>query len=61
VHGTGDDNVHVQNSVQMIHRMVQGGIAYDLQLYPRQNHGIRDTESRVHLFRRMTRFLLDHL
>jgi dipeptidyl-peptidase 4 len=53
VHGTGDDNVHMQNTIQMIQSLITANKAYDLQLYPRKTHGIAGTAARVHLFERI--------
>jgi len=53
VHGTGDDNVHLQNTVQIIESLISAGKPYDLQLYPRKTHGIGGTGARVHLFQRI--------
>ena len=51
--GTGDDNVHMGNSIQFIQRLVDAGIPYDLQLYPRKTHSIAGPESRTHLYQRI--------
>ena len=53
VHGTGDDNVHMQNSIQFIQQMVVNNVPYDLQLYPRKTHSIAGTEVRPHLYNRI--------
>lgn len=53
VHGTGDDNVHLQNTIQMIHNLINAGKQFDLQLYPRKTHSIAGTAARIHLFHRM--------
>jgi dipeptidyl-peptidase 4 len=53
VHGTGDDNVHLQNTIQMIENLISAEKPYDLQLYPRKTHGIAGTAARVHLFHRI--------
>jgi dipeptidyl-peptidase-4 len=53
VHGTSDDNVHVQNSIQFIEAMIDSGKAFDLQLYPGKTHGIAGPQARMHLFNRM--------
>ena len=53
VHGTGDDNVHLQNTIQFIQQMVVNNVPYDLQLYPRKTHSIAGTEVRPHLFNRI--------
>jgi dipeptidyl-peptidase-4 len=53
VHGTSDDNVHLQNSIQFIQAMIDSGKAFDLQLYPGKTHGIAGPQARTHLFNRM--------
>jgi dipeptidyl-peptidase-4 len=53
VHGTSDDNVHLQNSIQFINAMVNSGRPFDLQLYPGKTHGIAGPQARAHLFNRM--------
>ena len=61
VHGTGDDNVHWQNSAEMINAMIKSGAKYDSEVYPNRNHGIGDRAASFHLYRRMTNFILDKL
>ena len=56
VHGTSDDNVHMQNSIQMIDNLVNAGKQFDLMLYPRKTHSIAGPAARTNLFTRM----LDH-
>jgi dipeptidyl-peptidase-4 len=53
VHGTSDDNVHMQNSIQFINAMINAGRPFDLQLYPGKTHGITGPPARTHLFNRM--------
>ena len=53
VHGTGDDNVHLQNTVQFVQQLIVKNIPYDLQIYPRKTHSIAGTEVRPHLFNRI--------
>jgi dipeptidyl-peptidase-4 len=53
VHGTGDDNVHLQNTMQMINALISAGRQFDLQLYPRKTHGISGSAARIHLFHRL--------
>jgi dipeptidyl-peptidase-4 len=53
VHGTSDDNVHMQNSIQFIDAMIDAGRPFDLQIYPGKTHGIAGTQARTHLFNRM--------
>ncbi len=53
VHGTGDDNVHLENSVQFIQKLMDANIPYDFQIYPRKTHSIAGPEARTHLFSRI--------
>jgi dipeptidyl-peptidase-4 len=53
VHGTGDDNVHLENSVQFVQKLIEAQIPYDLQIYPRKTHSIAGPEVRTHLFNRI--------
>lgn len=53
VHGTGDDNVHIGNSVQFIQALIEAGIPYDLQIYPRKTHSIAGPDVRTHLYTRI--------
>jgi dipeptidyl-peptidase-4 len=61
VHGSGDDNVHVQNSLKMVSALVDAGIPFDFEVYPRATHGIGKPKERGHLARRITEFLLENL
>lgn len=53
VHGTSDDNVHMQNTMQMINAFINAGKQFDLQLYPRKTHSIAGPATRVHLYTRI--------
>jgi dipeptidyl-peptidase-4 len=53
VQGTGDDNVHMGNSIQYIQQLIDSNIPFDLQLYPRKTHAIAGKEARTHLFERI--------
>jgi dipeptidyl-peptidase 4 len=53
VHGTSDDNVHMENSIQFIQQLIEAEIPYDLQLYPRKTHSIAGPDVRVHLYNRI--------
>jgi dipeptidyl-peptidase-4 len=53
VHGTGDDNVHLENSVQFVQKLIEAGFPYDLQIYPRKTHSISGPDVRTHLFNRI--------
>jgi dipeptidyl-peptidase-4 len=61
VHGTGDDNVHMENSVQFMQKLIEAGIPYDLQLYPRKTHSIAGPEARQHLFNRIVAHFEEYL
>ena len=50
VHGTSDDNVHFQNSIQMINALINAGKQFRLMIYPGKTHGIAGKDARVHLF-----------
>jgi dipeptidyl-peptidase-4 len=53
VHGTGDDNVHLENTVQFVQKLIEAGVPYDLQIYPRKTHSIAGPDVRTHLFNRI--------
>ena len=62
VHGTGDDNVHVQNSRRMINALVAANKPFDIAMYPDRAHGIRKGKNtRLHLYNKMTAFLKENL
>ena len=50
VHGTSDDNVHFQNSIQMIDALIKAGKQFRLMIYPNKTHGISGKDARIHLF-----------
>ncbi len=49
-HGTGDDNVHFQNTVQMVNALINAGKQFQLMIYPNKTHSIAGAESREQLF-----------
>ena len=51
--GTGDDNVHMENSIQFIQRLIDADLPYDLQLYPRKTHDVGGAEASAHLYGRI--------
>ncbi len=61
VHGGADDNVHVQNSMRMIEALVQANKPFDWAIYPDRNHGIYGGNTRLHLYNKMTQFVLNNL
>jgi dipeptidyl-peptidase-4 len=60
-HGTGDDNVHMENSVQFVQKLIEAGIPYDLQIYPRKTHSITGPDVRQHLFNRILAHFEEYL
>jgi dipeptidyl-peptidase 4 len=61
VHGTGDDNVHFQNTIALQDKLISEGVQFDSFYYPDRAHGIYRKNARPHLFNMMTQFVLDNL
>lgn len=61
VHGMGDDNVHFQNSAEMVNALVDANKQFDTYYYPNRNHGIYGGNTTLHLYTKMTNFLRDKL
>ncbi len=61
VHGTGDDNVHFQNSAEMVEKMVEQNKPFQSAYYPNRSHGISGGNTRLHLFTLMTNFIIENL
>ncbi len=61
IHGTGDDNVHFQNSVEMVNALLANNIQFQTMFYPNRNHSIYGGSSREHLYQLMTKFILEKL
>jgi len=61
VHGSADDNVHVQNSTRLIEKLVQANKDFDWAIYPDKNHGIYGGNTRLHLYNKMTKFIKNNL
>ena len=60
VHGSADDNVHFQNSMEMVDALVKAGVDFDFFAYPNRNHGIYGGNTRLHLFEMMLGFVKEH-
>ena len=66
-HGSGDDNVHFQNAMELIKALVSEGKQFDLMVYPNKNHSIYGqyeeggVEVRMHLFEKINNFLFENL
>ncbi|WP_207425508.1 S9 family peptidase [Pedobacter sp. SYSU D00535] len=61
VHGTGDDNVHFQNSVMLSEALIQANKDFEQAYYPNKNHGIYGGNTTIHLYRKLTDFVIDNL
>jgi len=62
VHGTGDDNVHVQNSYRMINALIEANKQFDMFIVPDRTHGIyKGKNMRLNLYTKMTNFVETHL
>ncbi|WP_342773989.1 S9 family peptidase [Muriicola soli] len=61
IHGSGDDNVHVQNTMRMVEELVQANKDFDWAIYPDKRHGISGGNTRLQLYNKMTNFILNKL
>lgn len=61
VHGSADDNVHVQNTMRMVEALVQANKPFEWAIYPDKNHGIYGGNTRLHLYTKMTNFIKENL
>ena len=57
IHGSGDDNVHLQNTMRMVEALVQANKQFEWMIYPDKNHGIYGGNTRLHLYTKMTDFI----
>ncbi|HVF81231.1 MAG TPA: S9 family peptidase [Flavisolibacter sp.] len=63
IHGSGDDNVHFQNSAQMVTALVKANVDFETMYYPNKNHGISGSvdNTSYHLWAKMTNWILENL
>ena len=61
IHGSADDNVHVQNSMRMAEALIQADKDFDYMIYPDKNHGIYGGNTRMQLFRKISNYLFKNL
>jgi dipeptidyl-peptidase-4 len=61
IHGSGDDNVHYQNALEMTNALVKANKPFDMFIYPNRNHGIYGGNTRLHLYNKMLEFTLENL
>ena len=60
IHGSADDNVHVQNAMEMCHALNRAGKMYDMMIYPDQNHSMYPNYN-VHIRNKMIKYTLENL
>ncbi len=60
IHGTADDNVHLQNTIEMSRALNRAGKRYDMMIYPDQNHSMRPNDM-GHVRQKMIDYTLEHL
>jgi dipeptidyl-peptidase 4 len=60
-HGIADDNVHFQQTTEMINALIKANKQFETYYYPNRNHGINGDNATQHLFKKMTDFLLKKL
>ena len=61
IHGSGDDNVHVQNSMRLINALIEEGKQFEWMIYPDKKHGIKGVNTQNHLYTKMTNFITNNL
>ncbi len=61
IHGSADDNVHAQNTMEFTEAMIQANKQFDMMIYNNRNHGIYGGNTRLHLYNKMTDYILKNL
>ena len=61
IHGSADDNVHMQNSMELADALVKNNIPFDFMIYPNKNHGIYGGYTRLHIYSKMLKFVKENL
>ena len=61
IHGSADDNVHLQNSMELSEALIQANKQFELMVYPDKNHGIYGGNTRLQLFNKMSNYILQNL
>lgn len=61
IHGTSDDNVHMQNSIQLAKKLIDSGKTFDIFLYPGKTHAIAGSSTRRHLYGKIADYFDEHL
>jgi len=55
IHGTGDDNVHPQNTMILVNKLIEKGKDFDMMLYPNRNHGISSNGASIHIHKKIAK------
>jgi dipeptidyl-peptidase-4 len=62
IHGSGDDNVHVQGTEKLINRLIELGKPFDSMIYPNRSHSISEgTGTSAHIFKLIARYFVENL
>lgn len=61
IHGSGDDNVHLQNTLEMAEHLVQANKDFDMHIYTNRNHSIYGGNTRYHLFNKVINYFKENL
>ena len=61
IHGSADDNVHLQNSMEFANAMVANNIPFDFMIYPNKSHGISGGYTRLHIYSKILKFTKENL
>jgi dipeptidyl-peptidase-4 len=61
IHGSADDNVHVQNTMLMVEALVRANKQFDWAIYPDRNHGIYGGPTRLQLYTKIKNFIVEKL
>jgi dipeptidyl-peptidase-4 len=61
IHGSADDNVHFQNTMEYAEQLIQAGKQFDMFVYPNRNHSIYGGNTRHHLYTMMSQYIFDNL
>jgi len=60
IHGTGDDNVHPQNTMFLVDKFIELGKDFDMMLYPNRNHGISSKGASIHIHRKIANYIIEN-
>lgn len=61
IHGTIDDNVHLNNTLQLVEKLQKAEKQFELMMYPSNRHSVRDKQQLKHMRKLMTDFVLENL